>query len=241
MFGQYKRLRNEYDGRAYRQGPYLRRLAWRVPRPPATACATSPRKCSTCMKNDSFKGKTVVISGSGNVAIYATREGHAAGRQGRRSVRLQRLCLRPERHQPGCGQGDQAEVARGRINEYAQAVPGAPSTTRAAAASGPSPATSRCPAPRRTRSTRRVAKTLVENGCNGCVRGREHALHARRPSSVYPENRHALRPGQGCQRGRRGHQRPGDEPELCCACPGHSRKWTPALAEYHEEYFPQRL
>ena len=46
LFGQYKRIRNEFDGRADRQGPHLRRLAWPVPRPPATACATSPRKCS---------------------------------------------------------------------------------------------------------------------------------------------------------------------------------------------------
>lgn len=32
-----------------------------------------------CMKNDSFKGKTVVISGSGNVAIYATEKATQLG------------------------------------------------------------------------------------------------------------------------------------------------------------------
>ncbi len=32
-----------------------------------------------CMKNDSFKGKTVVISGSGNVAIYATQKATELG------------------------------------------------------------------------------------------------------------------------------------------------------------------
>ena len=32
-----------------------------------------------CMKNDSFKGKTVVISGSGNVAIYATQKATQLG------------------------------------------------------------------------------------------------------------------------------------------------------------------
>ena len=34
-------------------------------------------------------------------------EGDRAGRQGCRDVRLQRLCLRPERHQPRCRQADQ--------------------------------------------------------------------------------------------------------------------------------------
>ena len=38
--------RNQYDGRAHRQGPDLRRLAWPARRPPATACATSPTRCS---------------------------------------------------------------------------------------------------------------------------------------------------------------------------------------------------
>ena len=38
------------------------------------------------MKNDTVKGKTVVVSGSGNVAIYATEKATAAGRQGCCSV-----------------------------------------------------------------------------------------------------------------------------------------------------------
>ena len=33
----------------------------------------------SCMKNDTVKGKTVVISGSGNVAIYATEKAQAMG------------------------------------------------------------------------------------------------------------------------------------------------------------------
>ena len=31
------------------------------------------------VKNDSFKGKTVVVSGSGNVAIYATEKAQSLG------------------------------------------------------------------------------------------------------------------------------------------------------------------
>ena len=45
------------------------------------------------VKDDSFAGKRVVVSGSGNVAIYANEKGHAAGRQGGRHVRLHRLDL----------------------------------------------------------------------------------------------------------------------------------------------------
>ena len=32
-----------------------------------------------CMRNDSFQGKTVVISGSGNVAIYACQKAQSLG------------------------------------------------------------------------------------------------------------------------------------------------------------------
>ena len=43
LFGQYKRIRQYYDGRAHRQGPDLRRFAWPAPRPPAMVCSTSLR------------------------------------------------------------------------------------------------------------------------------------------------------------------------------------------------------
>ncbi len=43
------------------------------PKLPATVCATSPVRCSS-MQNFRFNGKTVVISGSGNVATYAAEK-----------------------------------------------------------------------------------------------------------------------------------------------------------------------
>ena len=171
MFGQYKRLRNEVDGRADRQGPVLRRQPGPYRRPPATACATLPRNALNCMKNDSFKGKTVVISGSGNVAIYATEKATAAGRQGRGSVRFHGLCLRQKRHRPGCGQGDQAGSRVPASPSMLSAVPAAELSPKAAAASGASPAISRCPAPRRMRSTRPapscLPQTAVKVVCEG--------------------------------------------------------------------------
>ncbi len=73
MFGQYKRLRNEFTGVLTGKGlSYGGSLA----RTEATGyglCYFTEEMLS-CMKNDSFKGKTVVISGSGNVAIYATQK-----------------------------------------------------------------------------------------------------------------------------------------------------------------------
>ena len=73
MFGQYKRLRNEFTGVLTGKGlSYGGSLA----RTEATGyglCYFTEEMLS-CMKNDSFKGKTVVVSGSGNVAIYATQK-----------------------------------------------------------------------------------------------------------------------------------------------------------------------
>ena len=68
MYGQYKRLRNEFTGVLTGKGlTYGGSLA----RTEATGYGVCyyTEEMLKCMKNDSFKGKTVVISGSGNVAI----------------------------------------------------------------------------------------------------------------------------------------------------------------------------
>jgi glutamate dehydrogenase (NADP+) len=69
MFGQYKRLRNEFTGVLTGKG-----ASWggSLIRPEATGYGNvyfANQMLQT--KNESFKGKTVVISGSGNVAQYA--------------------------------------------------------------------------------------------------------------------------------------------------------------------------
>jgi len=69
MFGQYKRIRNEFTGVLTGKG-----LNWggSLIRPEATGYGTVYfAKEMLATKNDSFKGKTVVVSGSGNVAQYA--------------------------------------------------------------------------------------------------------------------------------------------------------------------------
>ncbi|MFT6500047.1 MAG: glutamate dehydrogenase (NADP+) [Crocinitomicaceae bacterium] len=69
MFGQYKRIRNEFTGVLTGKG-----LSWggSLIRTEATGYGTVYfAKEMLATKGDSFQGKTVVISGSGNVAQYA--------------------------------------------------------------------------------------------------------------------------------------------------------------------------
>ena len=78
MFGQYKRLQNEYTGVLTGKGiPFGGSLA----RTEATGYGLCyfTAEALKCMRNDSFKGKTVVISGSGNVAIYACEKATQLG------------------------------------------------------------------------------------------------------------------------------------------------------------------
>ena len=72
MFGQYKRLRNEFTGVLTGKG-----LNWggSLIRPEATGYGTMYFTNSMLdSKGDSFDGKTVAISGSGNVAQYAVEK-----------------------------------------------------------------------------------------------------------------------------------------------------------------------
>ena len=79
LFGQYKRIRNEFTGILTGKG-----LNWggSLIRPEATGygCVYFAEEMLNA-KDDSFKGKTVTISGSGNVAQYATEKvNHLGGK-----------------------------------------------------------------------------------------------------------------------------------------------------------------
>ncbi len=72
LFGQYKRLRNEFTGVLTGKG-----LEWggSLIRPEATGYgATYFANEMLATKGETFEGKTVVVSGSGNVAQYATQK-----------------------------------------------------------------------------------------------------------------------------------------------------------------------
>jgi len=122
MFGQYKRLRNEYSGVLTGKGiPYGGSLA----RKEATGyglCYFTHEMLSANGK--SFDGATVVISGSGNVAIYACEKamsygakviamsdsnGYVVDKNGIKLDVVKQI----------------KEVERGRISEYAKRVEGA--------------------------------------------------------------------------------------------------------------------
>ena len=77
MFGQYKRLRNEFTGVLTGKG---REWGGSLIRPEATgygAVYFAQEMLET--RGDSLKGKIVAISGSGNVAQYATEKVNELG------------------------------------------------------------------------------------------------------------------------------------------------------------------
>ncbi len=122
MFGQYKRIRNEFTGVLTGKGlTYGGSLA----RTQATGyglCYFTEEMLS-CMKGDSFKGKTVVVSGSGNVAIYATEKATELG--------AKVVAMSDSNGYIYDANGISLdvvkqikEVERGRIKEYAARVPG---------------------------------------------------------------------------------------------------------------------
>ena len=122
MFGQYKRIRNEFTGVLTGKGlTYGGSLA----RTQATGyglCYFTEEMLS-CMKGDSFKGKTVVVSGSGNVAIYATEKATELG--------AKVVAMSDSNGYIYDANGINLdvvkqikEVERGRIKEYAARVPG---------------------------------------------------------------------------------------------------------------------
>ena len=122
MFGQYKRLRNEFTGVLTGKGlSYGGSLA----RTEATGYGLLyfTEEMMSCMKKDTIKGKTVVISGSGNVAIYATEKAQEMG--------AKVVALSDSNGYIYDPNGINVEVVkqikeveRGRIKEYAERVPG---------------------------------------------------------------------------------------------------------------------
>ncbi len=72
MFGQYKRLRNEFTGVLTGKGLNYGGSLVRTQATGYGCCYFTQEMLAT--RGESFKGKTVVVSGSGNVAIYAAEK-----------------------------------------------------------------------------------------------------------------------------------------------------------------------
>lgn len=78
MFGQYKRIRNEFTGVLTGKGLTFGGSLARTEATGYGLCYFTQEALKT-LKNDSFKGKTVVVSGAGNVAIYAIEKATQLG------------------------------------------------------------------------------------------------------------------------------------------------------------------
>lgn len=78
LFGQYKRVRNEFSGILTGKGLTYGGSLVRTEATGYGLCYFTEEMLNS-MKEDSFKGKTVVISGSGNVAIYACEKATQLG------------------------------------------------------------------------------------------------------------------------------------------------------------------
>ena len=191
LFGQYKRLKNASEA-AVLTGKGLT-FGGSLTRTEATGyglCYLTAEMLKT-LKNDSFSGKTVVISGSGNVAIFACEK---ATELGAKVVAMSDS--NGYIHDPDGIKLDIIKdiklVKRGRIKEYAAQVPGSTYTEGF-----------------------RGIWTIPCDIALPCATQNEitAALHSRGHRHL-PEGRSAVRSGQGSQRRRRGSQRAGDEPEL---------------------------
>ena len=125
LFGQYKRLRDEFTGTLTGKG-----LAWggSLLRPEATGfgvCYFAQEMLAT--RGQSFEGKTVVVSGAGNVAQYAARKAMDLGAKVVTLSDSDGFVHDPD------GLDEEKwnyviqlkNIYRGRIKEYAEKYPGA--------------------------------------------------------------------------------------------------------------------
>ena len=122
MFGQYKRLRNEFSGTLTGKG-----LKWggSLVRTEATGYGLCYFTQAMLQEHGtSFEGKTVVISGSGNVAIYTCEKATQLGAKVVALSDSNGYVYDPNGIQLDVVK-DIKEVKRGRIKEYAERVEGA--------------------------------------------------------------------------------------------------------------------
>ncbi|MBN1891330.1 MAG: NADP-specific glutamate dehydrogenase [Clostridiales bacterium] len=121
MYGQYKRLRNEFTGVLTGKGLTF---GGSLARTEATGYGLLYfiNEMVTA-RGESMKDKTVVVSGSGNVALYATEKANALGAKVVTLSDSNGYIYDPNGINLEVAK-EIKEVRRGRISEYAQAVPG---------------------------------------------------------------------------------------------------------------------
>ena len=164
MFGQYKKIVNEFSG--VLTGKKLS-FGGSLARTEATGyglCYFVNALLREKM-NTSFEGKTVVISGSGNVAIYATQKAQQLGAKVVALSDSNGYVYDPEGIKLDIVK-DIKEVKRGRISEYADRVPSAKYTADENGSKGiwTIPCDIALPCATQNELNLDSAKTLVANG-----------------------------------------------------------------------------
>lgn len=197
MFGQYKRLKNEFTGVLTGKSP---NWGGSLIRPEATGYgATYIAQEMMKLKKDSFKGKTVAVSGSGNVAQFATQKVTELG-----GTVVSLSDSSGSIYDPKGIDKEKLEyimylknVKRGRIKEYAEKY-------GAEYLEGQRPWSVKCdvaiPSATENEINGEEAKTLVSNGCKVVSEGANmpctpEAMH------VFQDNRVLYAPGKAANAG----------------------------------------
>ena len=198
MYGQYKRLRNEFTGTLTGKG-----LGWGGSplRPEATGYGTCYfAQAMLATRGESFKGKTVVISGSGNVAQYAVQKtiqlggkpvtlsdsnGYIHDPDGIDEEKLQYVL-------------ELKNIFRGRIKEYAERYP------KAKYFEGQKPWGVKCdiamPCATQNELDGEAAEKLVKNGCI-CVAEGANMPSTPEAIAVFQANKLLYAPGKASNAG----------------------------------------
>ena len=122
LFGQYKRIRNEYSGVLTGKGLTFGGSLVRTEATGYGLCYFTKEALNT-LANTDFKDKNIVISGSGNVAIYACEKAQALGAKVIAMSDSNGYVYDPNGIKLDVVK-DIKEVKRGRIKEYAERVKG---------------------------------------------------------------------------------------------------------------------
>ena len=122
LFGQYKRIRDEYSGVLTGKGLEFGGSLARTEATGYGVCYYT-QEALRVLRNDSFEGKTVVISGSGNVATYAAQKAEQLGAKVVTVSDSNGYIYDPNGINVEVVKQIK-EVERGRIKEYAERVPG---------------------------------------------------------------------------------------------------------------------
>jgi len=195
MYGQYKRITNQYEGVFTGKG---RTFGGSLARPEATGYGLV-YIVDEMLKSvgKELKGQTIVVSGSGNVAQYAIQKAQSLGGKVVTCSDSNGYVYDPEGIKLDV-LFDIKQVKRGRISEYADRVAGA--TYHA----GERPWGVKCdvalPCATQNELNGEEAKTLIKNGCF-CVAEGANMPSDEQAVDVFLENHFLYMPGKAANAG----------------------------------------